>query len=359
MKNKSYCRVLSLLAVALTIATLSLFASPATLCYAQGGYGVPPAEEEPDLPPSFTSVSEVVDYRGLFTTNITVESDDEVIQLTIDEGTKALSKFGEPLSGIIIKDVADPPDPPADEALVGLVYELGPAGTTFDPPITLTFNYDQSDIPQGISETDLVLTIWDEDAGEWVELEDYTVDPETNTISAAISHFSMYAILAIPTPPTPAAPPPSPAAFSLSDLTIQPLEVQPEETVEITVTLTNTGDVEGSYTIILDIDGLKEKEKIAFLAGKKSVIAAFSVSREKPGDYNVAVGELSSSFSVAAPAAEGEVVPPEKEEEVIVPPEKEEEVPEVSAPIAWWIWVIAGVLIVAVIAVIWRIRIGI
>ena len=106
-------------------------------------------------------------------------------------------------------EAKEPPAPPVDASTVGLTYDLGPDGATFDPAITLTFTYDPDEIPEGVNEEDLVIAIWDEDAGEWVELEDCTVDTVNNIISAPVSHFSRYTVIA-PIPPPPPLPPPPP-----------------------------------------------------------------------------------------------------------------------------------------------------
>ncbi|GAI46454.1 unnamed protein product, partial [marine sediment metagenome] len=134
----------------------------------------PPA---PPAAPGATDVSDLVTAAGVFTQDVTAESEDGKVALTIEEGTIGLTEEGEPLSEISITEVEDPPPPPADASIVGLTYELGPDGATFDPPITLTFTYDPDEIPAGVSEEDLVIAIWDADAGVWIELEGCTVDP--------------------------------------------------------------------------------------------------------------------------------------------------------------------------------------
>ncbi len=39
MKNKRYSKVVSIFSIAIAIATFLWFVPPATLCYAEGGYG--------------------------------------------------------------------------------------------------------------------------------------------------------------------------------------------------------------------------------------------------------------------------------------------------------------------------------
>ena len=181
-----------------------------------GGLSPPPA---PPLPPGTTDVSSFVSADGTFTATIVIESADGECGLTINEGTTGLSGEGDPLAEIAVTKMQDPPAPPENSHIIGLAYDLGPDGATFNPPMTLTITYDESLIPEGIAEENLVIAMWDEDAGEWVELPS-TVDPINHTITALVGHFTTFAIIA------PAVLPPEPATFSLSNLSIQPAEVR-------------------------------------------------------------------------------------------------------------------------------------
>lgn len=77
---------------------------------------------------------------------------------------------------------------------VGKVYDIGPEGTQFDLPATLTIKYDDTDLPSGAQESELVLATVENNA--WTELTS-TIDEQNNTVSAEISHLSMYGILRI------------------------------------------------------------------------------------------------------------------------------------------------------------------
>jgi len=122
-----------------------------------------------------------------------------------------------------------------------------------------------------------------------------------------------------------------PAAFSVSNLSIQPLEVQPQEAVNITLSVANTGGTEGSYSAVLKINGIKEAEKSVTVAAGKSQSVSFSVTREEAGSYSVDVSGLTGSFKVVAPA------PP--------PPAA----PEAKPLFSWaLVGIIAGVIILGV-----------
>jgi len=89
--------------------------------------------------------------------------------------------------------------------------------------------------------------------------------------------------------------------FLVTDLSIQPVEVQPDGTVTITVSVANTDDTRRIYSLVLKIDGLREAEKqVKVNAGSRQEVS-FSVTREIPGSYSVLINGLSGSFTVVAP----------------------------------------------------------
>ncbi|KKL18959.1 hypothetical protein LCGC14_2470270, partial [marine sediment metagenome] len=142
------------------------------------------------------------------------------------------------------------------------------------------------------------------------------VDAENDTVTASVTHFTTFAVVgtaaSLPLPRRE-----TPASLSLSDLTIQPQGVEPGEPVTVTVSVANTGDARG--TLALQIDGVIEATMT--VAGNTSETVSFTVTREEPGEYTVAVGSLTGSFTVATP-------------EVAPPPEKEEPTPEPAVDVA-------------------------
>lgn len=95
---------------------------------------------------------------------------------------------------------------------------------------------------------------------------------------------------------------PATSPFIVSDLSIQPAEVQPNEIVTITVSVTNTHDTWGIYHLGLTINGIREEEKQATVDAGGSRDVSFGVTREEPGRYAVFINGLSGSFTVVAPA---------------------------------------------------------
>ena len=285
-------------------------------------------------------VSDYVTDEGEFTEDVVFESEDGKVELTIYEETVGLIDE-EPLDEISITEMEDPPDPPADSSRIGLTYDLGPAGTTFDPAITLTFTYDEALIPEGAAEKNLVIAIWD---GEnWVDLPGpFTIDRANNTISTPVSHFTAFAVLAYT----------GPAAFATTDLVISPTEVDIGETVTISAVVTNTGDLSGDYQVVLEIDNVAVATKDVTLDGDTSQMVTFTTTMDTAGTYAINVNGLSGTVEAKAPP----VPPPAPPVAPPAPPPPPPVVPPVLPPaVNWWLigGIIAGVIIIGV--VIWQV----
>lgn len=110
----------------------------------------------------------------------TKESPDGKAKLIIPEGTTALDADGKSLKSISISSTQ-----------IGgtiMACNLGPSGATFDPKVTLIFEFDSGDVSGG--ETVVVKFF---DGSEWIPLET-TVDITKNTATAKVSHFSVFAL---------------------------------------------------------------------------------------------------------------------------------------------------------------------
>jgi hypothetical protein len=99
------------------------------------------------------------------------------------------------LSTITVTPVSSPGAPPADVNALGLYYDFGPSGTTFSSPINITLKYDPAALPAGADQSMLYIAWWDISAGQWVSLP-CIVDPVNHTVTAAVSHFTIYSVLA-------------------------------------------------------------------------------------------------------------------------------------------------------------------
>ncbi|MBN1177198.1 MAG: hypothetical protein JXA51_05920, partial [Dehalococcoidales bacterium] len=125
--------------------------------------------------------------------------------------------------------------------------------------------------------------------------------------------------------------------FTVSNLRVTPSQVMNGEVVTITADVVNTGDVEGSYTVVLKINGIVETDsEVTLNSGARQQVSS-SISRNIAGTYNVDVNGLTDSFTVRveeAPATSPPAI------SVSSPP---------TAPFNWRliVGIIAGVIIVA------------
>lgn len=229
------------------------------------------------------------------------------LTLGIPEGTICLDEDGNPLDIVELTPDETPLCPPPENGyIIGTPCNFEPDGASFDPPCEVIVSYDEADIHEDVAEEELVYGYCDETTLEWVVLEDFEVDTVNNTVTARVPEFTTFAILGFVIPPPP-------AAFSVSDLSIQPAEVEVAETVTITVSVANTGGREGSYSVVLKINGVKEAEDSVTLAPGRSQDVTFTVTKEEAGSYSVDVNGLTGSFTVKPaplPPPEAPPVPP-------------------------------------------------
>lgn len=228
--------------------------------------------------------------KGLLLAPLAVTSPDALITFEIALHTKALTSGGNVVNKIQMQKLAQPPPVPATYGIVGDAYEFTPAGTTFNPPANLTLTCDPSDIPEGIPEENLSIAYWDAATDKWVSLPS-TVNPATHTVTAKVSHFTVFAIIGL-RPPV--------ANFKCSALTISPDKVGTGETVNVSISVSNVGGAAGSCKLTLKVDGVFEatKEVTADAGATKEV--SFSIVKDTAGTYIVDVNSITGSFVVKA-----------------------------------------------------------
>jgi|GEM_PF-2375418 len=133
---------------------------------------------------------------GLLERSVVVTSDDHMAYIKLAKGVNATDATGEKLGDIGIKSLKSGEIPPSGHdgefSLNGHAYECSPTGATFSPAIDLVFNLSEDD--------------WKADAGKgfsvrwfnteklsWEDIET-TVDQKNRTVTAHITHFSIFAL---------------------------------------------------------------------------------------------------------------------------------------------------------------------
>jgi hypothetical protein len=90
----------------------------------------------------------------------------------------------------------------------------------------------------------------------------------------------------------------SPASFIASALKIEPLSVYHGEHTIISILVTNTGELRGSYQAHLDVDGTDFQTKGVTLDGGAAETINFDVTLEGVGVHSIGVGGLAGSCEV-------------------------------------------------------------
>lgn len=310
--------------------------------------GPAPGPAVPPPPPAIiktTLFGKAIDFpiseTGVILRTIEVISPDGLLTMTIPKGTIALDKNGNPLSTLYVDIEPSAHSPPEDSRIIGLTYDFGPPGATFDPPITFTWKYNPDELLEDVAEGDLVVAFFNEDTGKWDEVPS-KVNTAANRITAEISHFTQFALIGAL----------KPAAFKFDWLVISPTTVVPDMEVTVRLSVANVGVKRGETTVVLKINGVKEAEKRVTVDAGSSQLVDFTVSRKEPGTYNVEVNGLKGSFTVVTPPAAVVPARPEAPPKPPTPPAPAPApaptVPPTAPPTNWAL--IVGIIAAIVIA---------
>jgi len=110
--------------------------------------------------------------------------------------------------------------------------------------------------------------------------------------------LSMLLIAVVLILPTACKAPAEPAKFEITSLNVTPPEVTVGDMVTITTEVKNSGGSEGVYVAILTVDGAEVERKNVTVAPGTTETVTFSLTKDKIGTYQVAVGGLSSSLKI-------------------------------------------------------------
>jgi hypothetical protein len=297
MKRVNIKKWARLAAVVAVFAVLLVLPQPIQQYTALGqGYGY---DEQPP-PTTGGGTSGATTSGGVFTQAVSFQSADQNLTVDIPRNTTGQTKGGDPLPEVRITAAPQAPDPPQDMGFIGLEYDLEPDGATFDPPISITFTYNPNWIPAGLGPDSLTVGYYDTDTEQWVMLDasDITIDPATNTISAKISHFTYYGVMAHT----------APAKFTVSSLTYPTTSIAIAEKATISAMVANSGDVAGTHKVVLKINGVTVASKSVKVAGHDSKTVTFETVQGKAGSYKVEIDGQTGTFTVEAAAVKPVVI---------------------------------------------------
>jgi PGF-pre-PGF domain-containing protein len=163
--------------------------------------------------------------------------------------------------------------------------------------VTITFKVEKAWIEgENIDENTITLKRYNPENGGWVSLPTAKVSEDATYVyfSATSPGLSYFAVSGT-------AMTPAPAAFTVSALTISPSQVSVGEEVSISVTVKNTGDLAGTCTVTLKINGIVEDTENVTLAGGATRVVTFTISEDTEGTYNINVNGQTGAFTVVKP----------------------------------------------------------
>ena len=107
----------------------------------------------------------------------------------------------------------------------------------------------------------------------------------------------------VPTVVAPVTKPTEAASFSASNFLISPQQVQPNQQVEISVSIGNKGGEKGSHTAALYINGQLEDSQTVGVSPGSSQLVVFRVTKAAPGTYQVSLEGYTGQFTVLGTSA--------------------------------------------------------
>lgn len=97
-------------------------------------------------------------------------------------------------------------------------------------------------------------------------------------------------------------PQPTPARFEVSDLVIEPNAISTSENINVSVKVTNIGDLEGTYLVVLKINDMEMGREEITLVGEETTVVLFTKTIWDTSLWgvtcDVSVGELTGTFRV-------------------------------------------------------------
>ena len=176
----------------------------------------------------------VMTGTGVLQESIENTSEDGVVAVFLEQGTRVLGPDGKPLGKLIVEGMESLLSPLEGYQLV-TAFDFQPDIATFQPAMRVVIRYHEGDIPEGGSEEELVLALYDAGSGEY-EFISGEFDTGENTVTFWVNRTNVFAVLALAE--AIATPTPGPTATPVP-VTEVPTPT-PEPTVEPTETATPT-----------------------------------------------------------------------------------------------------------------------
>jgi hypothetical protein len=128
--------------------------------------------------------------------SVVIVAEDGIASLSMIGGTRPTASDGGPLLTLSIRRIADSEMPPVPDGapfvFAGYAYDLEPSGSEFDPYATFSILLPENDWA-AMQGRDLSIKWYNPATSTWEDLPT-TVSSETRTVSAKITHTSIFAL---------------------------------------------------------------------------------------------------------------------------------------------------------------------
>ena len=94
----------------------------------------------------------------------------------------------------------------------------------------------------------------------------------------------------------------TPARFEVTSLDITPKEITAGQSAIAKASIVNVGQTEGTYHAVLMINGIEVEAKDVILSAGARKDISFPITKDMPGSYNIAIGNLAGTLKVLKPA---------------------------------------------------------
>ena len=231
---------------------------------------------------------------GALTNSMIASSKDGNLTIELARGTKILRNGVRVLS----IDANQVDSPPASDGLEVIVaYEFSPAGTVFNPAPRVTVKYDADKLPENV--LGVALARYNDSSKSWEELPAQGVASIGGPVNGAVDHFSKIGVVAKLAPlPEKTVNTNLKPRFIIDKLMLSPAVLNAGEFARVQVSVANDGNTEGTYPLILKMDGKQIASREVTLAPGQETAVSFAIRDAAPGKHLIEVAEQKGSFKV-------------------------------------------------------------
>ena len=90
----------------------------------------------------------------------------------------------------------------------------------------------------------------------------------------------------------------TPAAFTLSDFSLSPPQVDAGQPTRVFILVRNTGEQAGEFEVVLTVNGQTEQRRTVTVEGLGALPVTFDVVKAEPGDYQAQIEDQNTTFTV-------------------------------------------------------------